>query len=323
MTSGGLHLVRAVAVSALLAAVTPIPAWAHGSLKSSAPAAGARLFAAPRQLRLNFTEAPELAFTSVALFGPDRAAVLLDSLQLAPDSKRSVVATIRAALAAGTYLVVWQMGGADGHPVRGRFTFAIAPGASGLGTVAPAPRGEPTGSVTAPGQSTPPAEHHEATHSPGAPDSPSFDAESLGYVAVRWLQFMALVIVVGALAFHFAVLGLLRRKESAASPVLPVLSDRTAAGARWVSVGLVLTVLLRLYAQSYAMHGETRLWSAGLIGTMIGKTVWGWGWLLQAAAVVVSVWGFARARRQQQRGWLIAGVGVLALAFTPALSGHA
>ncbi len=323
---GRLDVVRAVVLTALLAVVTPARAVAHGSLKSSSPAAGARLSTAPQELRLNFTEAAELAFTSVALFGPDSAAVLLTSLRLASDSKRSVVATIRSALSAGTYLGVWQMGGADGHPVRGSFTFGIAPGASGLGSLpppAPAARGEPTGGVTAPGQTSPPAEHHEAAQTTGVPGTSSFDAESLGYVAIRWLLFMALVTVVGALAFYFAVLGFLRRKEGAASPIVPASRDRAAAFALWASAGLAMTVVLRLYAQSYAMHGEARLWSVGLIVTMLGRTVWGWGWLLQAAAAVMSLWGFALARRQNQRGWLIAGVGVLALAFTPALSGHA
>jgi methionine-rich copper-binding protein CopC len=258
VNAGRRHFIRAVVGAVLLAVVTPGLAIAHGALKSSNPPSGGRLSKAPRELRLDFSESPELAFTSVTLFGPDRAKVLLDSLHFASASKRGVIAAIRGVLSAGTYVVVWQMGGADGHPVRGRFTFDIALGATGLGGVippAPAARGEPSGTVTAPGQSSPPGEHHQAAQTPGAPESAAFDAESLGYVGIRWLQFTALLVVIGALAFHFAVLGFLRRKESAASPILSVLRDRAAGMALWASVVFAFTVLLRLYAQSYAMHG--------------------------------------------------------------------
>ena len=317
---------RTIVVAGVLAMLTPAVATAHGALKSSSPSAGAHLGTAPRAIRLDFNETVELAFTSIALLGPDSTRVLLDSVRAVPDSRRAVVAAIHGALAAGTYTIVWQMAGADGHPVRGQFRFVIAPGASGLGAGS-APespeQGLPRDQGVAPGQTPTPTTHHDVTAMPGTPGSAQFDAESLGYVAIRWAQFMALLTVIGAIAFQFVVLGGLRRKQQSPSSMLVDARDRAAALALWASLALAATVILRLYAQSFAMHGEASALDAFLIASMLGKTVWGSGWLAQAAGVVVAIVGFARARRGLQGGWTIGAFGTAVLAFTPALSGHA
>lgn len=291
-------------------------------LKRSTPASGAHLGVAPRELRLDFTESPELTFTTVSLLGPSGAAVTLGAVRYASDSRRSVVLPIEGALSAGTHTVVWKMAGADGHPVRGRFTFTIAPGATGLGTDSSSPTGagEPGASVTAPGQTAPPATHHDAAT---MPDGAGFNAESPLYVAVRWVLYTGLLIVIGAVAFHFAVLGFLRRKQEPDSPMLARSRDRAATIGLVGAAVIAPATLLRLYAQSYAMHGAADVANVALIGAMLRKTVWGWGWLLQLVGVIVAGSGFGAARRGSRIGWGIALLGVVALAFSPALSGHA
>lgn len=87
----------------------------HAELKSSVPSAGAHLGVVPRELRLTFTEAPELGFSTVSLVGPGGSAVLLGPVRVASDSRMSITATVPAALAAGTYTVKWKIVGADGH----------------------------------------------------------------------------------------------------------------------------------------------------------------------------------------------------------------
>src|SRR5687768_13473609 len=113
----------------------PATVFAHGGLKSSVPASGATLSAAPTEIRLVFTEAVELAFTRVGLRGPNGAVQLGASVFTGAD-RRTVVSPMAAQLSAGQYTLTWQAAGADGHPVRGSFTFAIAAHASGL---APSP----------------------------------------------------------------------------------------------------------------------------------------------------------------------------------------
>ena len=56
-----------LAVSALL----PARVHAHGALKRSRPAAGDTLRVVPRELRLEFSEAPELAVSMLRLLDPD------------------------------------------------------------------------------------------------------------------------------------------------------------------------------------------------------------------------------------------------------------
>ncbi|HEU0298767.1 MAG TPA: copper resistance protein CopC [Longimicrobium sp.] len=362
---------RLLAVVTALAAL-PSPALAHGVLRRSVPASGAHLSTAPSELRLTFNENVELAVARLRLLGPDSAEVALAPLALSLDSASVLVARIAGPLRAGTYVVAWQVAGADGHPVRGTYSFVIAPGAAGL-AAAPTPAGP-----SAPGRSPPPASHHRGT---SLPEGSGFDAESPRYAAVRWLTFVGLLGVIGAVAFRLAVLPLVRRQRT--EPALAILAPAAGRAARVglaAAAVLALAGVLRLYAQSYALHGAEGALEPELVGTMLSRTVWGWGWLLQAAGTALVVAGFALARRAPRRllpsreeagemeevreaaeveapftaassphavavarapvayvsatapesarepsrpGWALAAAGAVALAFTPALSGHA
>src|SRR5690606_15988098 len=144
----------------------PTVVHAHDDLVRSEPSDSALLTSAPRALRLTFTGAVELALARLTLTGPE-GEVDLGALSLDADSSNILSGPVRGGLVAGRYTVRWQIAGADGHPVRGEFTFVIAPGAAGL---RPDPAGPP-----APGQEAPPAEHHPPPSIPGAS---SFGAES-------------------------------------------------------------------------------------------------------------------------------------------------
>jgi methionine-rich copper-binding protein CopC len=105
-------------VVALTLVAAPRAALAHGRLKASSPGAGAHLGIIPRQLRLDFSEVPDLTFSQVSLIGPGGTRVALGPLTYAQDSHRGVVNAISGALLPGTYTVKWQLAGDDGHPVR-------------------------------------------------------------------------------------------------------------------------------------------------------------------------------------------------------------
>ena len=312
----------ALLCSALLTMAAPAPLWAHGKLKSSTPAAGAHLAQVPLQLRLEFTESVELAFTLVRLASASGQQIALAPLALATDSRRAVVVPITGAMDASAYVVTWQVAGDDGHPVRGRFEFVVAPGATGAGS---------TTVVTS-------RMHHDPVT---MPEGNGFGAESGLYVVVRWLQFISLLLVIGAVSFRFFVLG---RLPGASMPesghaVAALAPDAARRAAGWGLVAanaLAATLPLRLAAQSYAMHGAS-VFDASLIGSMIRTTVWGWGWLLQLAGVVLAVAGFHGVRSASRnvlrpgaargRGpsawWGLAACGAVVAAFSPALSGHA
>src|SRR5690606_35412759 len=144
------------------------------------------------------------------------------------------------------------------------------------------------------------------------------------YAAVRWLTFSGLLAIIGVLAFRLLVLRLLERNRDTMDDALVAPAAEHARRVGVVAIGVLGAVLLlRLYAQSYALHGSAQALDPSLIGTMLVRTIWGWGWLLQLAGTIVVLGGLLAARNRHRLGWWIVLPGVVALAFTPALSGHA
>ena len=358
MTGRATRLARRGALGALLLAAAtlaaPAPAFAHAHLRHSAPADGAHLSAAPRELRLTFSEDVVADVSRLELVGPDSAAVELGVLSLASDSANQLVAAIRGPLKPGEYRVTYLVAAADGHPVRGSFAFFIAPGASGL---APAPAPVPVG-PTAPGQSPPPASHHPAA---SMPEGDGFGVDSPLYVAVRWLGFGAMLVLVGAVAFRWLVLPRVHMDAGVDAAVLRGASEVGAARAGLAAaVVLAVATVLRLLAQSVALHGAANAFDPFLVSTMLTHTTWGWAWLLQAAGVAVAVLAFRLVGRgirggitasaapaqpaieaeptaahepsvkpasthsdRVRSGWMLAAAAALAVALASALSGHA
>jgi putative copper export protein len=222
-------------------------------------------------------------------------------------------------LEGGVYRIEWQVIGRDGHPVRGIVSYVVAPGATGLAD----PAASATNSPATPGGAGVAPDTHVVHHDPTAmPAGEFFGAGSAGYVAVRAAQFVALLVVVGALAFALVVLRLFER-TGMERDIVQLMRTRTAALAFWGSVAILVSALARLYVQSLAMHGPGRAFEPLYVAAMVAKTLWGWSWLLQVAAGLLAIAGFAMARRGRASGWGIAALAGGALAMTPALSGHA
>jgi copper transport protein len=312
---------RSALLAATLVLLVPTLALAHLALSSSTPREGAHLTTAPRELRLTFTEAVEASVARLRLLGPNEKAVPLSPLRQPADSAQVVIADIMGPVEAGAHRIEWQVVGRDGHPVRGTIMFVIAPGATGLGPsrIDPARHGTPGAAVIAPGADSLPAAHHDAA---SMPSGEGFGVESWAYAAVRWLLYTALLVVIGVVAFSAMVLGLFGRTESDTGMV-STMRARSATVGFSASVALLAVALLRLVAQSVAMHGAGDAFNATFVSTMLANTVWGWGWILQIVATVVAIGAFRAARLGRSVGWLIAAVASAALALTPALSGHA
>lgn len=290
----------------LVAALLPSRTAAHETLTSSSPAADATLTAIPRELRLTFSSPVKLALFRVGLDGP-AGAVELGAAELHTDSSRVVLVPVRQLTAAGTYTVRWQVAGPDGHPVRGEFSFVITEGAIGLAL------------PPAPGAEAPPVEHHPVQI---FPDN-AFNAESPLYVAIRWLTFIGLLGVLGAMAFRLVLLLMARQRLPACAALSEPATDRTARLGAWMVALVLVAAFLRLIAQSYALHGGTEVWNPALLGTLIADTIWGWGWLVQLGGAMLALAGFLLVRSNRATGWIVAGAGALLLAMSPGLSGHA
>lgn len=119
------------ALLALLLAGAPVMAGAsmlHLKLSRSEPAPNAVLTAAPTQIRLWFTQKPELSVTSIRLrSGTGTAAVerTLAPLSRTDMANSPITAPVGAALASGHFEVVWRTMARDGHVLNGVIAFDV------------------------------------------------------------------------------------------------------------------------------------------------------------------------------------------------------
>ena len=183
-----------------------------------------------------------------------------------------------------------------------------------------------------------PEMHHDSV---SMPEGSGFGAESPLYVVIRWAEFAAVLLIIGAVTFRYFVLARVERgtpEEAGSRRAFIGDAEWNAGRMGYVAAGLLIaTLVLRLAAQSYAMHGPDKPFDPALVGGMIGRTMWGWGWLLQLAGVVLAGAGFRLARSTSRdvlstsggrppratMWWTLAAFGAIAVAFSPALASHA
>jgi copper transport protein len=115
-----LSLVAAAAFAA------PAAAWAHAALLHTVPEASRTVNTQPGQVRLTYSEPIEPRFAIVSVTDAAGRQVTSGAPQRAPDSPQTLITPLRR-VPQGWYLVFWRVISADGHPVRGAFTFAVGP----------------------------------------------------------------------------------------------------------------------------------------------------------------------------------------------------
>jgi copper transport protein len=135
----------------------------------------------------------------------------------------------------------------------------------------------------------------------------------------RWIGFIALFFVIGAVSFRYVVLGRIPRSNvESDGPFYQIATIGAATAGMFAAAMLVVTSLLKLYAETVAMNGV-----AGR--TILFATSWGWAWLAEIVACVAVVLVFAVAHRagRNRASWVLAAACALTLCVTPALTGHA
>ncbi|MGW8466257.1 copper homeostasis periplasmic binding protein CopC [Pseudomonas sp. CLCA07] len=117
-------LKKALTTAALLGSLLAVSSvWAHTHLKSQTPAADSTV-SAPAQLRLEFSEGIEAAFTKVTL-SKDGAPVPVKSLATEGSDKKTLIVTPAEPLTAGTYKVEWHAVSVDTHKSEGAYGFKV------------------------------------------------------------------------------------------------------------------------------------------------------------------------------------------------------
>ena len=111
---------------ALAAFALPASAWAHAALLRTTPSASGTVNVAPSQVTLAYSEPVEPRFAIVSVTNAAGRQVTSGEPRSAPGSPQTLVTPLQR-VPEGWYLVFWRVISADGHPVRGAFTFAVGP----------------------------------------------------------------------------------------------------------------------------------------------------------------------------------------------------
>lgn len=109
----------------LFALVMGRGADAHAFLIKSDPAVGATV-AAPKTLRLEFSEAVELAFSGVDVASGSGGAVPAQNVRLNGTNRKVLLADLPP-LSPGAYRVKWHVVSVDTHRTEGDFAFSVKP----------------------------------------------------------------------------------------------------------------------------------------------------------------------------------------------------
>ena len=116
-----------IALSAALLMIGPSisgrQAWAHAYPAVSIPNNGAIVKESPRELRIQFTEAVELAFSQITVKAANGEIVSQGKLRQLSNDTLAIDLKI---LSAGNYSVEWQALSVDTHVTDGTLRFSVA-----------------------------------------------------------------------------------------------------------------------------------------------------------------------------------------------------
>ncbi len=287
---------RAAALAAVAAAALAVPAaaWAHAALLKTFPAASQEVTTPPAQVRLVYDEAIEPRFAVVSVTdaaghqetsGPvERSAA--NPYELAVPLKR---------IGEGWYLVFWRVISADGHPVRGAFTFSVGPNAG------PAPQ------FVIP--------------------SLSETAATPSLLTARWVMFLSMMAALGL----FVLRAVIARPLVARVPGTRLRALTIAFGVA-IAIALVATPVYVLMAT--AQFALRSAWSVGALVPLMHVSSFGRAYLdlelllaLFAFAAGVALWVDRPERPQRSLAELLALLGALlaggAALLAPGAAGHA
>jgi copper transport protein len=307
---------RRIFAAAALIFLAPTILMAHARLLRSRPAAGERLTTSPRVVRLVFSEMPVTAMSQIMIMGAPGDSMPLSMVRTDPADRHALIGDLPTPLAPGAYRVHWSTAASDGHPSSGTYYFTV------LGPEAPVVPVGPTGNPSPPGSNplVPPAppRSDSAREPVGADREAAADAVATSYPMgiARWIGFVSLFLLIGSVAFRYAILSRMSRDADPRDPFIHIASVSGATLGMFAAVVLLIASAIKLYAETVGMPGVP-------FGTLLVGTSWGWALIAQIAACIVGFFAFAVAHRESRLSWPVAALCALVLSMTPALTGHA
>jgi copper transport protein len=283
-----------VAVALVVGAVAGLaaPASAHAVLESTSPPSGTAVATSPREVVLHFDEQVSIQPSSIEVFNSSAKRVDDGTTRHVPGDSHSIETTVPASLPSGGYVVTWRVVSADSHPVHGAFTFFVGAAAAG-------------GNISA--------------------ETSQLLARSAGnrtvgvvYGIVRWLAFVGLAGLLGALLFM--------------AWVWPESQSRRAGRALlWASVALLAVSTLLAFGLQGVYGGGLGL--SAITKSAVLKSVWdtrfGKAYVARLGflAVLAGLAGWLVRQRPARRApsWWLASAGLVTVAMlaTWGLGDHA
>jgi methionine-rich copper-binding protein CopC len=108
----------------MLVMCVTVDAWAHAFPVHQTPVAGAELGAAPAEIRLEFDDVLEPAFSSITVLDASGHQVNRAKSQVASGETKVMVVALPV-LPPGAYRVKWVAVAHDGHRTQGGYTFRV------------------------------------------------------------------------------------------------------------------------------------------------------------------------------------------------------
>ncbi|HEX7530677.1 MAG TPA: copper resistance protein CopC [Pyrinomonadaceae bacterium] len=302
-------------------------AFGHARLVQSQPEANSTSKQAPKSVELWFSEELESTVSTIIVTDQNGKHVDKNNVTLAEGNKKLQIDL--EDLGSGTYTVEWKALSTDQHTMKGKFTFNVSVAENAVNTSTPT---QPSSHTT----------QQSAQRPPGLPQVAESTEESGStwmMSVVRWLQYLAMMSLVGGFAFRLFVLGPALRADGDSVSVAGkrgamALSLRRILFLSWWSVVLlILTTFISLVQQASAVFDRTirESLSPSILGQVLTKTGYGGAWLLQIAsalALVIILFLLSRsvkgtpAKGHRALWWTALLVGVVLLV-APSWTGHA
>lgn len=303
---------RILMIVALAVLITPALLFAHAHLVRSEPAADAVLSSPPTEIRLWFSEEPDIRFSRIDLNGPKGKGIELGAMSAI--SSNGLRVPIPARLAPGTYVIFWRTAASDGHASNGRLHFTVRADSAAAVPPAAVPTITPPANVD-----TTVKPHVDTSAARKRPQSNAVITTAANVTtstALRWAEFVALLTVIGAIVFRLAILPAARWPEDLVAEA----SDRARRLAVALAILFLIATVTRALAQSQLL---TQLYASRLaaLQALVTTTRWGLAWGIGAAGAILALVGLLAARAGLG-GWIAAAVGIVLVTVSEALTGH-
>ena len=99
---------------------------AHAFLEQAIPPVGGAVPAAPKEIRLTFSEGVELRFSGIELATSDGRTIAIGPVATSPGDNKQVVVVVPP-LGPGRYRIKWHVVSVDTHRTEGEYTFTVGP----------------------------------------------------------------------------------------------------------------------------------------------------------------------------------------------------